>query len=114
MKKIGAFMLALCLVVLMGCAQNAQGKFCRVVAVQEKGIVVEIEAVGVVYVKNIPADLKIEALDTVVMEFSETDLQLESGKFVDAFGEEQNYSYILETPQSIRLADPSADEPTFG
>ena len=119
MKKVGAFVLAVCLVFLMGCTQNAgdvstQGEFCRVVSVREDGIVVEIENVGVVYVKNISADLKIEALDTVVMEFSETDLKSESGKFVDAFGEEQSYAFILETPQSIRLADPAAGEPTFG
>ena len=112
-------MLAICLVFLMGCTHDTadvktQGEFCRVVSVREDGIVVEIENVGVVYVKNLPTDLKIEALDTVVMEFSETDLKPESGKFVDAFGEEQSYAFILEIPQSIRLANPEAGEPTFG
>ena len=106
--------MTLCLLALFGCSTDADGqtKFCRVVCVQEEGIIVDIEQLGYVYVKTVNADFVI--LSTVVMEFSESDLKPASGTFLKFDGSEQNYSYILETPKSIRLADPAAGEPTFG
>ena len=57
-------------------------------------------------------DIETYAMDTVVMEFSENDLISARGTFVDCFGEEQDYLYILENPQNIRLT--TLEEPTFG
>ena len=57
-------------------------------------------------------DIKTYAMDTVVMEFSENDLISAKGTFVDCFGKEQDYLYILENPQNIRLT--TLEEPTFG
>ena len=57
-------------------------------------------------------DMETYAMDTVVMEFSENDLVSAKGTFVDCFGEEQDYLYILENPQNIRLT--TLEEPTFG
>ena len=57
-------------------------------------------------------DIETYAMDTVVMEFSENDLISAKGTFVDCFGEEQDYLYILENPQNIRLT--TTEEPTFG
>lgn len=111
----------LCVALFEGCAKDAtevvtQGEFCRVLCIKEDGIVVEIPDtdLGYVYVKYTNADLKIEPLDTVVIEFSESDLKSENEKFTDFFGEELTYLNILENPKSIRLADPSIGEPTFG
>ena len=109
---------ALCLAIFLGgCSQNAaedntQGNFCRVLCLLDDGIVVWIENIGHVYVKHVDAALEIKPLNTVVMEFSESDLQSASGKFTDCFGKEQSYSYILESPKSIRHT--TAGEPTFG
>lgn len=119
MKKAVLLVIAivLCLAVLWGCTQDApkvdtQGEFCRVLCLEEDGIVVWIEDIGNVYVKQVDTALKIEPLDTVVIEFSADDLESASGKFTDAFGEEQNYSYILKNPKSIRRT--TENEPTFG
>ena len=123
MKKAVFFIIAitLCFVLLEACDKNAagvstQGEFCRVLCLKEGGIVVEIPDMdlGYVYVKYSNSDLEIAPLDTVVIEFTESDLKLASEKFTDFFEEELTYSYILENPKSIRLADPSSGEPTFG
>ena len=89
-----------------------QSYFCRVLGLLDNGIVVWIENVGNVCVKNVDSALKIEPLDTIVMEFSGDDLEAVSGKFTDCFGEEQSYSYIIENPKSIRHT--TEEEPTFG
>ena len=119
MKKAILFVITItiCLAFFCGCSQdtagvNTKGEFCRVLCLEEDGIVVWIEKIGNVYVKQVDAVLEIEPLDTVVMEFSADDLDSASGKFIDAFGEEQIYSYILKIPKSIRHT--TADEPTFG
>jgi hypothetical protein len=118
MKKVLLFIIAMtvCLSVLFGCATDVdvQKKSCRVVCLQEDGIIVDIEYVGYVYVKNVNTDLEISTLNTVVMVFSESDLNPASGTFLNFDGRELNYSYILENPKSIRLADPDSGEPTFG
>jgi hypothetical protein len=124
MKKAVYFAIAVafCLSILCGCTSEAaetdiQEESCRVLCLKEDGIVIaiiEAEQTRYVYVKHVDADLGIEPLDTVVIEFAEQDLKSESGTFTDAFGEEQDYSYILETPKSIRLADSSVGEPTYG
>ena len=108
------FSLGLCFI---GCSQNnaeldAQGTFCRVLCVKDGSIVVWIENIGNVYVEQVDSSLKVEPLDTVVMEFSESDLTAAAGKFTDAFGEEQSYSYVLKAPKSIRHT--TEQEPTFG
>ena len=117
MKKILVFILvvALCLTGLWGCADGNKKEYsARVVCVTEEGIIVQIPALGedYIYVKNVNDDLQIKSLNTVYMEFEESDLKAESETFVDVFGKEQTYSYILENPKSIRLASPG--EPTFG
>jgi len=119
MKKTLCIMLAvtLCLAMLLvGCAQEpkTQGEFCRVLCLMDDGIVVWIADIGHVYVKHVDAALGIKPLSTVVMDFAQSDLKAAEGAFTDAFGEELTYSYILETPRSIRLADSAAGEPTFG
>ena len=120
MKKAILFIITimLCLgLFLSGCSRNAtesdtQSEFCRVLCLKDDGIVVWIENIGNIYVKQVDASLKITPLDTVVMEFSESDLASATGIFTDAFGEEQSYLYILETPESIRYT--TEEEPTFG
>ena len=123
MKKAVTMTIALllCLTVLWGCTQEhteptTQGSFCRVLCLQNDGMIVEIPDMdlGYVYVKHINADLQIDPLDTVVMEFSESDLKPANEAFVDFFGVERIYEYTLEAPISIRLADTSKGEPTFG
>lgn len=115
------FVVTLCLTALCGCTEEAakadpQEELCRVLCIKEDGIVVEIPSldVGCVYVKLTNDDLEIEPLDTVVIEFSSSDLKSESGEFTDPFGEEQAYSYVLENHKNVRLADTSVGEPTFG
>ncbi len=89
-----------------------QSEFCRVLCRMDDGIVVWIENIGHVYVKHVDAALQIEPLDTVVMSFSESDLELANGAFTDYFGEELSYSYMLESPKNIRHT--TNEEPTFG
>ena len=112
-------LLSLCMTLFFGCDQNAatpslEKKFCRVVCVETDGIVVDIEYVGYVYVKMAEEYPDIAPLKTVVIEYSANDLKEAHGTFVDCFGEEQQYAYTLENPTTIRWADPSAGEPTFG
>ncbi len=118
MKKglLFIFTMIFCLSVFLGCSadMDTERQFCRVVCLEEDGIIVSIEYIGYVYVKNVNANLEIRELNTVVMEFSETDLTPANGTFLNFDGRELNYSYILENPKSIRLADPEAGEPTFG
>ena len=119
MKKAIFFVITImiCLALFWGCSRDAakvdtQGEFCQVLCLEEDGIVVWIEDIGNVYVKQVDAVLEIEPLDTVVMEFSADDLESASGTFTDAYGDEQTYSYILGSPKSIRHT--TEDEPTFG
>ena len=123
MKKLFCFMLALglCLVVFSGCSQSVdesslREEFCCVLSLQEDGIVVEIPDadLGYVYVRYCDKALEVAPLDTVVIQFSETDLKSAYGKFTDYFGETLSYSYIIDSPHSIRLADAAKGEPTFG
>lgn len=120
MKKAIYFTISimLCLTLFFcGCSKNEtevdnQGEFCHVLCLTDDGIIVWMEDIGHVYVKNVDTALNIEPLDTVVMEFTENDLKSASGQFIDYFGEEQNYSFIIENPKSIRHT--TAEEPTFG
>ena len=91
---------------------ETQGEFCRVVCLKEDGIIVWAGEYEHIYVKNIDVALDIKPLQTVVIDFSESDLQKAKGTFTDSFGDEQNYSYILESPISIRHT--TSEEPTFG
>lgn len=130
MKKQVLLAIILCLAVLLcGCSQNAngndiqnttteptnaetQGEFCRVLRLKEDGIIVWAGEYGHIYVKNVDVALDIKPLQTVVLDFSESDLQKANGTFTDSFGDEQTYSYILENPKSIRHT--SSEEPTYG
>ena len=123
MKKALFFVFSIMLCILFlcsGCSQpepsaekeEARSKFCRVLCVMDEGFVVWIEDIGNVYVTQFIGGVEIRPLGTVVMEFYESDLVSKSGTFIDAFGKEQEYSYILEKPKSIRL--PTENEPTFG
>ena len=111
MKKVllVVAVIALCLSLLSACGQEEEPF--RVVCVKEVGIIIETD-LGHVYVKNVSADFEIDELDTVYMVFSENDLKAESGTFIDYFGDERSYSYVLKTVESIRL--PSEGEPTYG
>ena len=120
MRKALVFIISIMLCFTLffcGCSKNEtevdkQSEFCRVLCLKGDGIIVWIENIGHVYVKHVDTSLNIEPLDTVVMEFSESDLESASGKFTDCFGEEQSYSYIIENPKSIRHT--TEEEPTFG
>ena len=116
--RIFIFSIVLCIAIFCsGCSQSAEkvearSESCRVLCVMDDGFVVWIEGTGNVYVKQFPAGVEINPLGTVVMEFCDRDLVSDNGTFTDHFGKEQNYSYILENPKSIRL--PAENEPTFG
>lgn len=135
MKKSIALIIAitLCLTAfLCGCSENVnkddiqdatteipeitktetQGEFCRVLCVKEDGIIVWVGEYGHIYVKNVDNSLEIKPLQTLVIDFSEEDLEKANGIFTDSFGDEQTYSYILESPKSIRHT--TAEEPTYG
>ena len=118
MKKVLFFIITVtfCLSILFGCSTgiDTERKSCRVVCLEEDGIIVDIEYIGYVYVKNVNTNQEIRIFDTVVMEFSESDLTPANGTFHNFDGRELNYSYMLENPKSIRLADPDSGEPTFG
>ena len=79
---------------------------------KEDGIIVWAGEYEHIYVKNIDVALDIKPLQTVVIDFSESDLQKAKGTFTDTFGDEQTYSYIIESPKSIRHT--TSEEPTFG
>ncbi len=91
---------------------EAQGELCRVVCLKDDGIVVWAGEYEHIYVKNVDVALDIKPLQTVVIDFSESDLQRANGTFTDTFGDEQGYSYVLEKPKSIRRT--TAEEPTYG
>lgn len=120
MRKVSLFISAmlLCfLFLLVGCSHSStagdvQREFCRVLCLTDDGIIVWIENIGNVYVRNIDTALEIEPLDTVVMEFSKDDLKSANESFTDFFGEVQVYSNILENPKHIRHT--KENEPTFG
>ena len=100
-----------------GCSQKVDKNkteevFCRVLCLDDNGMYVRTENIGHIYVKYDNLDIETYAMDTVVIEFSENDLISAKGKFIDCFGEEQDYLYILENPQNIRLT--TLEEPTFG
>lgn len=91
---------------------EAQGELCRVVCLKDDGIIVWAGEYEHIYVKNVDVALDIKPLQTVVIDFSESDLQRANGTFTDTFGDEQTYSCILESPKSIRHT--TSEEPTFG
>lgn len=116
MKKLLCLVIALisCLAVFAACNQKAPEVYCRVECVNEDGFIVWTEDWGNIYIKYENPNLTIKRFDTVIAEFSSEDLKPATGSFVSLGGNEESYSYILEEPQGIRLADPSAGEPTFG
>ena len=91
---------------------ETQGEFCRVLCLKDDGIVVWAGEYDYIYVKNADKSLDIKTLQTVVIDFSESDLTEANGTFIDFSGAELCYSYILENPESIRHT--TSEEPTFG
>lgn len=91
---------------------DTQGELCRVACKKDDGIVVWAGEYEHIYVKNVDVVLDIKPLQTVVIDFSESELRKANGTFTDSFGDEQTYSYILENPKSIRHT--TAEEPTYG
>lgn len=91
---------------------DTQGELCRVVCKKDDGIVVWVGEYEHIYVKNVDVVLDIKPLQTVVIDFSASELRKANGTFTDSFGDKQNYSYILENPKSIRHT--TAEEPTYG
>ena len=118
-RTIFTAVILLCCLMLFsnGCSQKVDKNkteevFCQVLCLEDNGMYVWTENIGHIYVKYDNLDIETYAMDTVVIGFSENDLISAKGKFVDCFGEEQDYLYILENPQNIRLTTP--EEPTFG
>ena len=105
-----------CLSAFLGCTGNTdvQTKSGRVECMMDDGMIVYLPSYGYVYVKNVTTNSEIGALCTVIIEFSEENLQQESGTFQNFSGNELEYSYVLNAINSIRLADPAAGEPTYG
>ena len=106
--------LTLCAEIFLGGCSGADTKkeFCRVMCLYEDGMMVWIPDIGYVYVKHVDADLEIAPLDTVVMKFTVSELESANGTFTDFFGVEETYTYILDTPKSIRHTKPG--EETYG
>ena len=110
--------ITLCFVLFFaGCSQDStevdiQRELCRVLCLKDDGIIVWIENIGNVYVKNVDTTLEIAPLDTVVIEFSKDNLKSANETFTDHSGEAQIYSNILENPKHIRHV--TENEPTFG
>ena len=91
---------------------ETQGEFCRVLCLKDDGIVVWAGEYDYIYIRNIDDALDIKPLQTVVVDFSESDLKEWDGTFTDFSGAELCYLYILENPKSIRHT--TSEEPTFG
>lgn len=117
-KLFAMVTLLFCFVLFMsGCSptdeeNDTPGAFCQVLNSDDDGMYVWTEDFGHIYVKFDNSNLEISPLDTVVIEFSESDLISTNGQFTDYFGEERGYLHILENPQNIRHTMPG--EPTFG
>ena len=111
-RTIFTVVILLCCLMLFSSGCSQKEKLCRVLCLEDNGMYVWTENIGHIYVKYDNLDIETYALDTVVIKFSKKDLISAKGKFVDCFGEEQDYLYILENPQNIRLTTP--EEPTFG
>ena len=119
MKKVIFFIIAafFCFTLLWGCGSGIWGTgapeaYGYVVCLKEDGFIAEIESLGYVYVQY--GDPEIKVFDTVIIEFSETDLVPASGSFLTVDGRARNYSYVLQNLKSIRFPDPTKGEPTFG
>ena len=119
MKKAIIFIITVffCFSLLWACGSGfwstgAPEAYGYVVCLKEDGFIADIESLGYVYVQY--ADPEIKVFDTVIIEFSETDLISANGSFLTIDGRERSYSYMLQTLKSIRFPDPTKGEPTFG
>ena len=117
-KTMGLLLvLALSLAVFAGCTQAAQQadiqeKRCRVEGLEENAMFVFMSDVGYVRIQCEQVNLELKQWDTVVVEFSESDLKQETGTYRSFAGAEQEYTYVLTQAKSMRHPQPG--EPTFG
>lgn len=123
MKKLTALLLVMILIFSMiGCnnpsSNDRNGDVievsCYVTCVKFNGFVAHIYDVGYVFVKYANAKKQIDVFDTVIVEYYENELIEKNGTYVDVSGERMNYSYMIKSPVSARIADPSKGEPVFG
>ena len=123
MKKTLVIALALMMILTLFCAcreteqeptslETEQEIACRVLCITEDGFIAWTAKWGNVYIKYGDPDLRIAALATAYVKFSEEDLKPATGTFTTAFGEQENYQYMLESPKGVRLPGPG--EPTYG
>ena len=88
--------------------------YCYVVCVKRNGFIVSINDVGYVYIRYAHAKDEIEIYNTVIVEYDPADLMEQSGIYIGSAGEIEEYSFKLQNPRSVRIADPSKGEPVFG
>ena len=119
MKKaiLVTLILALCLAAFAGCTRgDAQAdlleKSCRVEGMEENALYVYMSDVGYVRIACQQTNLELKQWDTVVVEFSQSDLKEESGSYQTFGGGEQEYTYVLMQVKSMRHPQPG--EATFG
>ena len=95
---------------------NVKEEFCRVLYIEENGIVVSMPYTDLdyIYVKKDGIGSRVMSFETLVIKFLESDLKPQKGSFVGFDGKEAEYSYVLENPRGIRRPDASKGEPTFG
>jgi len=123
-KRLLSFVLMLvCVLAFSGCKDNiAKTKYkgdtaksyCYVSYVSSDGFVADINDLGRVFVEYANADDNIELFDTVIVEYSTDDLIEENGSYVAITGNEDHWSYRIQNPKKVRVADPSKGEPVFG
>jgi len=95
---------------------NVKEEFCRVLYIEENGIVVSMPYTDwdYIYVKKDGIGSRVMSFETLVIKFLERDLKPQKGSFVGFDGKEAEFSYVLENPRGIRRPDSSKGEPTFG
>ena len=82
--------------------------------VSNDGFLLDIPNTGVVFVKCPNADAYIQRFDTVAVDYAAADLIPRKSSYLGAAGEEESYSYRLEKPLLIRVADPLRGDPVLG
>lgn len=119
MKKIVALILAFILTLaLVACGTSPEGETIKtygyVSYVESDGFVAYINDIGLVFVKYSGANRKIDAFDTVIIEYYEDDLVEKSGIYVNNSGEMESYTHKIKKVKEARPADPANDELVFG
>ena len=125
MKKYIACLLIVMLVISMvGCSISGKKvAYCYVRAVSPDGFLAGMyDPEGLktiskgVYIPYPDADKSFCEYDTVVIEYDEADLTALNAKVPGSMDMDvvYRYQYLLSNVKSVRLADPSKGEPTFG